>query len=106
MAFDHCNDLQIQVINNYCGYTGTAEASTIFIDMKPAQCRAARALIGMTQTELAEAAGFGLSTIVDFEKERRIVSDTAISGMTEALEKSGVQFIPENGGGAGVRLQK
>jgi DNA-binding XRE family transcriptional regulator len=74
--------------------------------MKPAQCRAARALIGMTQTELAEAAGFGLSTIVDFEKERRVVSTTAQVRMLEALESSGIEFIAENGGGAGVRLRK
>lgn len=74
--------------------------------MTPAQCRAARALIGMTQTELAEAAGFGLSTIVDFEKERRIVSTTAHIRMLEALESAGVEFIAENGGGAGVRLRK
>ncbi len=74
--------------------------------MTPAQCRAARALIGMTQTELADAAGFGLSTIVDFEKERRIVSTTAQIRMLEALEEAGVEFIAENSGGAGVRLKK
>lgn len=59
----------------------------------------------MTQTELANAAGFGLSTIVDFEKERRIVSTTAQIRMLEALEGAGVEFIAENGGGAGVRLK-
>jgi len=60
----------------------------------------------MTQTELADAAGFGLSTIVDFEKERRIVSATAQVRMLEALESAGVQLINENGGGRGVRLRK
>ncbi len=74
--------------------------------MTPAQCRAARALIGMTQPELAEAAGFGLSTIVDFEKERRIVSTTAQVRMLEALEQAGVEFIAKNGGGVGVRLKE
>jgi len=74
--------------------------------MTPAQCRAARALIGMTQPELAEAAGFGLSTIVDFEKERRIVSTTAQVRVLEALENAGVEFIAENGSGAGVRLKR
>ncbi|MEC3863304.1 helix-turn-helix transcriptional regulator [Mesobacterium sp. TK19101] len=73
--------------------------------MTPAQCRAARALLGMTQTELADAAGFGLSTIVDFEKERRVVSTTARARMLDALEDAGVEFIAENGGGAGVRLR-
>ncbi len=74
--------------------------------MTPAQCRAARALIGMTQPELASAARFGLSTVVDFEKERRVVSDAAIAAIRAALEDAGVEFIAENGGGAGVRLRK
>lgn len=74
--------------------------------MTPAQCRAARAMLQMTQPALAAAAGFGLSTIVDYEKERRVVSQQAIKRMQEALEAAGVEFIPENGGGAGVRLQK
>jgi len=29
-----------------------------------------------------------------------------IRALTAALENAGVQFIPENGGGAGVRLAK
>lgn len=81
-------------------------ASIENVEITPAQCRAARALIGMTQPQLAEAAGFGLSTIVDFEKERRIVSTTARNRMREALEIAGVHFIAENGGGVGVRLRK
>lgn len=73
--------------------------------MTPAQCRAARALLNWTQPKLAEQAGFGLSTIVDYEKERRLVSETAKARMAEALEQAGVEFIEENGGGAGVRLK-
>lgn len=73
--------------------------------MTPAQCRAARALIGMTQPDLAQAAGFGLSSVVDFEKERRVVSQQAVTRIMEALESAGVEFIAENGGGAGVRLK-
>ena len=74
--------------------------------MTPAQCRAARAMINWTQPKLATEAGFGLSTIVDYEKERRTVSSTAIMRMQDALETAGVVFIAENGGGAGVRLRK
>jgi hypothetical protein len=55
---------------------------------------------------LADAAEVGLSTIVDFERERRIVSEEAIAKMQAALEVAGIQFIDENGGGAGVRLKK
>ncbi|MDD9732480.1 helix-turn-helix transcriptional regulator [Mameliella sp. AT18] len=74
--------------------------------MTPAQCRAARAMISWTQPKLAEAAGFGLSTVVDFEKERREISVVAMMALQHALEAAGVEFIAENGGGPGVRLKK
>jgi transcriptional regulator with XRE-family HTH domain len=60
--------------------------------MTPAQCRAARALLGITQPELAATAGLGLSTIVDFEKGRRRVSDDAIKAIQQALERAGIAF--------------
>jgi len=74
--------------------------------ISPSQCRGARALLDMTQPRLAALAGVGLSTVVDFEKQRRSVSDEAVSKMQKALEAAGVVFIQENGGGAGVRLRK
>lgn len=61
-------------------------------------------MIPLTQPALADAASIGLSTVVDFEKERRVVSDQAIAAIRAALETAGVEFIAENGGGAGVRL--
>ncbi|MDO5632199.1 MAG: transcriptional regulator [Paracoccus sp. (in: a-proteobacteria)] len=63
-------------------------------------------MLNMKQPDLAAAAGLGLSTVVDFEKERRVVSDQAIAAIRAALEAAGVEFIEENGGGAGVRLRK
>ncbi len=74
--------------------------------MTPAQCKAARALVGMTQPQLAKAGKVGLSTVVDFERARRPVSSEATAALRQALEKAGVEFINENGGGAGVRLRK
>ena len=71
-----------------------------------AQCRGARGLLNMTQPELASAAGLGLSTIVDFERKRREVSHEAITAIRHALEAAGIEFIDENGGGAGARLSK
>ena len=72
----------------------------------PAQSRAARGLLEINQTELADAAKLGLSTVVDFEKKRRQVSLLAIEAIRDALFKAGVEFIDENGGGPGVRLRK
>jgi DNA-binding XRE family transcriptional regulator len=74
--------------------------------MTPAQCRSARALLAMTQPELARAAGVGLSTIVDFERQRRRVSPGAAQAIRLALEAHGIQLIDEDGGGPGVRLRK
>lgn len=73
--------------------------------MTPAQCRAARALIGWTQTHTASVAGLGVSTVADFELDRREVSAAAVDALRVALEKAGVVFIDENGMGAGVRLK-
>ncbi len=71
-----------------------------------AQCRGARGLLGLTQPALASAAKLGLSTIVDFERSRRPISRDAIHSIRHALERGGVDFIDENGGGPGVRLRK
>jgi hypothetical protein len=60
----------------------------------------------MTQPDLARAAVLGLSTVVDFERKRREVSDEAIAAIKRALEAAGIEFIDENGGGPGVRLKK
>ena len=72
----------------------------------PSQCRAGRALLEITQTQLAKSAGLGLSTVVDFEKSRREVSPEAIQVISQTLIDAGIEFIDENGGGAGVRLGK
>jgi hypothetical protein len=60
----------------------------------------------MNQPQLAREAHLGLSTVVDFERERRQVSDEAIAAIHRALIRGGVEFIDENGGGPGVRLRK
>ena len=62
------------------------------------QCRAARALLDITQPELAEAAGLGLSTIVDFEKSRRDVSRAAVHAMQKALEKEEFSSLQRTAG--------
>jgi DNA-binding transcriptional regulator YiaG len=81
--------------------------STKIVDtLTPGQCKAARALLELTQGELATAANLGLSTIVDFERKRRQVSAAAIKAIRDALIAYGVEFIDENGGGPGVRLRK
>jgi len=74
--------------------------------MTPAQCRAARALLGITQSQLARAAKLGLSTVVDFEKERRVVSEEAGKAIRTALERAGIEFMGDGGVGEGLFLRK
>ena len=72
-----------------------------------AQIRAARGLLRWSAEELAREAALGLATIRRAENAE-IHSMTAANDLSvrRALESAGVEFIDENGGGAGVRLRK
>jgi transcriptional regulator with XRE-family HTH domain len=67
------------------------------------QFRAARGLLGWSQTDLAKAAGLSLPTVKRFETGARArVSAGAIAAMCQAVEAAGVEFT--NGTRPGVRL--
>ena len=71
------------------------------------QLRAARALLGLSQQEVASASGISTMTLKRAEGSGRpAASAEAMEAIGRALEAAGVEFIPENGGGAGVRLRK
>ena len=71
------------------------------------QLRAARGLLGWSQTKLAQRAGLSLPTVKRLEAGvGPRVSDEARSKIQRTLESAGVEFIEENGGGPGVRLRK
>lgn len=74
--------------------------------MKPAQVRMARAALNWSLEDLAKAASVHRNTVSNFETEKYAGSDAAIAAIRAALEAAGVEFIAENGGGAGVRLKK
>lgn len=63
-------------------------------------------MLGISQTELASAASVSRQTVVDFERGARTPYPNNLFAIRAALEAAGVEFIAENGGGAGVRLQK
>ncbi|NIA67915.1 helix-turn-helix transcriptional regulator [Pelagibius litoralis] len=72
------------------------------------QVRAARGLIGMKQTELAEASGVSTPTVKAVEAQKGTVSahTRTADAIQRALEAAGVVFLPENGNGPGVALRK
>lgn len=70
--------------------------------------RAARALLRWEQRDLEAASSVSLPTIKRLESKPGIMTAhmTTLLALRKALESAGVEFIDENGGGAGVRLRK
>ncbi len=73
--------------------------------MNSTQCKMARAALGLGVRDLAALAGVSADTIARLERGEDLKAST-LDGIRAALEKRGVAFIAENGGGAGVRLKK
>jgi DNA-binding transcriptional regulator YiaG len=72
------------------------------------QIAAARTLIGLDQASLAKAASISVQTLRRMEAADGVPGGFAnnIVAVIRVLEAAGVEFIAENGGGAGVRLRK
>ena len=70
------------------------------------QCRAARGLLGWSQADLSKASKTATKTIADFERGAREPYARTLDDIRGAFERAGVEFIPENGGGPGLRLRK
>ncbi|MBX3597390.1 MAG: helix-turn-helix domain-containing protein [Rhizobiaceae bacterium] len=76
-----------------------------------AQMRAARALLGIDQRQLAEMAGVSLPTIQRMEASEGNVRGVidSLTKLIDALDRAGIELIGDNavssGGGRGVRLK-
>ena len=72
------------------------------------QIRAARALLRWSAQKLAKKAGLGISTVQRMENADGVPSASGknLAAIQTVLESAGIIFIPENGGGRGVRLRK
>ena len=68
----------------------------------------ARACVRWSIADLSEQSGVAVSTVKRAEAVDGPVPVTRpnAEAMQRALEAAGVEFIPENGGGPGVRLRK
>lgn len=77
-----------------------------------AQMRAARALLGIDQRQLAERAGVSLPTIQRMEASGDVVRGVVdtLTKVVDALEAAGIELIGEHrasqGSGRGVRLRE
>ena len=77
-----------------------------------AQMRAARALLGIDQRELAQRSGLSLPTVQRMESSDGVVRGNVDSLMklVEALSSAGIELIGEGmtsaDGGRGVRLKR
>jgi transcriptional regulator with XRE-family HTH domain len=72
-----------------------------------AQIRAARAILGWSQIQLARRAGVGLATLQRVEQNEGLVKGNfaTILKIQKALEHAGIQFTEDDAGEIGVRLQ-
>ena len=70
------------------------------------QVRAARALLDWSQDRLVLASGVSKRTLARLELGDGNPHRETLAAIRSALEAAGVEFIPENGGGPGVRLRE
>jgi DNA-binding XRE family transcriptional regulator len=81
--------------------------------LTPAQCRAARGLLGWNQGDLAREAGVSRETIIGFESGKREPIANNLVEIVMALLSAGIQPLYDepgdafsNGGGRGVRFSR
>lgn len=73
--------------------------------MTPVQCRMARAALGLGVIDLAKLAGTSTNTVVRLERGE-VLKESTVEQLRKALEAAGVEFIPADGSGPGVRLRQ
>lgn len=74
--------------------------------MTPSQCRAARALLGWSQENLAQKAGCSRVRIAEFEQNKARPYESTLEKISSAFEVGGVLFVdPDANSGEGVRFR-
>ena len=66
----------------------------------------ARAALNWTVRDLAEATSLHRNTITNIETGKYVGDEASLATIETVFNRAGVEFIDENGGGAGVRLRK
>ena len=72
------------------------------------QIRAARAMLRWNQSDLADRCGVSVPTVKRLEAMEGVVEGNRVTlqAVEGAFTDAGIEFIPENGGGPGLRLKK
>lgn len=81
-----------------------AQAAKPKLGISGAQCRGARAMLEMNQSDLAAAAQISRQTIVEFERGARILRPASLAALQTAFESAGVTFT--HGREPGVKLKR
>ena len=76
------------------------------VTITSAQVKEARAMLGLSQSKLADHSGLGVTSVASFEKGIRRLSAHNISSIRAFLESAGMIFVAANGDGPSVRLRK
>ena len=71
-------------------------ARPLAVMISPAQCRAARALLGWPKEWLASEPSVSTRTIAEFEKGASAPRQTKCDALRRALAKAGVEFLDED----------
>lgn len=66
--------------------------------ISPAQCRAARALIGLSQAKLAELSGASKRTIAGFELDSTTLQPPTLRKLETTFDRAGIRFLREPDG--------
>jgi hypothetical protein len=84
-----------------------ARVNTKSAPLTSAQIRGARALLRWRAEDLAREACVGVATIrrAELTKKATLLIPATDQAIRRALERAGIEFIEENGGGVGVRFK-
>ena len=74
--------------------------------LSPRQIKAARALLGWSQRELADRAIVSPNALTRLEKGQVDSRMSTMDAVEKALRKGGIEFIPAGDKGEGVRLSR
>jgi transcriptional regulator with XRE-family HTH domain len=88
----------------HCGRgNNIAEADQM---VTPRQIRAARALLGWSQQQLADRAIISLNALARLETGKADSRASTIQAIERALTKAGIEFLAKGDRGEGVRLRR